>query len=92
MIEAGIPTTGSLAETTISAVAHEGFTVKLRDGRRARLAVVDDDGCVVEAGKAVEVEAWNVAIAAYKHFRIGMGHMRVYSAPPGTGRLIGKAA
>lgn len=92
MIDVGIPKTDTLENAVISAVAHEGLTVQLKDGRVGRLAVVDDSGHVIEAGASVAVEAWNVTIAAYKNFRIGMGHMRVYSSPPGMGRLVGKAA
>lgn len=71
------PEIGTIPGAEISAVAHEGFTVRLPDGRHARLAVVDDDGRIIAAGADVEREAWAVASAAWRNFLIGMGFMRV---------------
>jgi hypothetical protein len=71
------PEIGTIPGAEISAVAHEGFTVRLPDGRHARLAVVDDDGQVIAAGAEVEREAWAVAAAAWRNFLIGRGFMRV---------------
>lgn len=78
------PTTDTLANAVLSGVAHEGLTVTTRDGRRARLAVIDEDGNVLEAGAGVEREAWNVAIASYRNFLQGKGHLRVQSTPPNS--------
>lgn len=86
----GIPETGTLQNATISAVSFEGLTAKNTDGRSARLAIIDEDGNILEAGPAVEKEVWNVAIACYKNFLIGNGHIRVFNAPPGG--EAGKAA
>jgi len=85
--------TGLLASAEISAVIHKGLTVKLPDGRTGRLAIIDDAGQVIDASPAVAREAWNVAIASYKNFLIGQGHLRVYSGPvPGIGGTVKKAA
>lgn len=86
----GIPETGTLQNATISAVSFEGLSVKSMAGSNARLAIIDDDGNILEAGPAVEKEAWNVAIACYKNFLIGNGHIRVFNSPPGSD--TGKAA
>lgn len=75
--------TGTLEKSVISAAAHEGLTVTTRDGRPARIAIIDEHGTVIEAGDAVAEEAWNVAIASYKNFLQGMGHLRVHTKPPG---------
>lgn len=74
--------TGTLGAAQISAVIHQGLTVTAKDGRAARLAIIDEDGSVIEAGPAVAREAFNVAIASYKNFLIGEGHLRVFSARP----------
>jgi len=48
------------------------------------LAIVDENGNVIEAGPAVAREAWNVTLACYKQFLMGHGHLRVFSAPPAS--------
>ena len=74
-------TTGTLENARISAVIHEGFTVEA-NGKRCRLAIIDDDGKIIEAGDQVAREAFNVAIASYKQLVKGMGHLRVASGEP----------
>ncbi|MCK0508476.1 hypothetical protein [Aromatoleum anaerobium] len=66
----------------MSGVVHEGLTITTLDGRPARLAVIDVDGNILEAGAAVEHAAWNVAIATYRNFLAGHGHLRVHTKPP----------
>ena len=73
--------TDTLQAAQISAVIHRGLSVQTRDGRPARLAIIDADGQVIEAGPAVAREAWNVAIASYRNFLIGQGHLLVRSGP-----------
>jgi hypothetical protein len=65
----------------ISAVSHAGLRITTADGRPARLAIIDDDGELVAAGPDVAAAAWNVAIASYRQFLIGRGHLRVHAAP-----------
>lgn len=78
--------TGTLPSAEISAVIHQGLTVKLADGRPGKLAIVDADGAVVDSSPAVAREAWLVSIACHKNFLIGQGHLRVLSGPiPGIG-------
>ncbi len=45
------------------------------------MALVDDDGKIVDAGHHVAQEAWNVCIQAQHNFWIGQGHVRVLSKP-----------
>lgn len=78
----GIPETDQLEHATISGVIYEGFTCQHRDGRKLRMALVDDAGNIVEAGPAVAREAWNVCIQVQKNFWKGQGHLRVFSKPP----------
>lgn len=79
----GITETGTLQHGSISANVSSGYQLTTADGRPARLAIIDADGNVVEAGDAVAREAWNVCIAVQKNFWIGQGHLVVHSAPPG---------
>lgn len=70
--------TGTLERAEISAVVHEGYSIT-SGGKRCQLAIVDEDGNIVEAGDSVAREAFNVAIASYKQLLKGMGHIRVVS-------------
>ena len=79
----GIPKTGTLENGCISATVTSGYQFTTADGRPARLAIIDDQGNVVESGDTVAREAWNVCIAVIKNFKIGQGHIVVHSAPPG---------
>lgn len=79
----GIPETGTLQHGCISANVTSGYQLTTADGRPARLAIIDADGQVIEAGDSVAREAWNVCIAVQKNFWAGQGHLVVHSAPPG---------
>ncbi|MFZ6686620.1 hypothetical protein ACO0K0_02595 [Undibacterium sp. SXout11W] len=78
----GIPETNTLSNATISGVSHEGLTITLKNGKPAKLAIIDEDGHIIEAGQAVAKEAWNVTLAVYKNMMIGKGHLRIFSSPP----------
>jgi hypothetical protein len=73
--------TGTLEKTEISATISFGLKAKTRDGKPARLAIIDDDGNIIEAGDAVANEVFLVSIASYKNFLKGIGHLRVSSNP-----------
>jgi len=87
----GIPETDTLEQARISANINTGYQVTTADGRAARLAIIDADGNVIEAGPAVAREAWNVCIAVQKNFWIGQGHLVIHSSPPGQ-RIASEAA
>lgn len=70
--------TGTLNNAEISAVIHKGLTVEA-NGKRCRLAIIDEAGNIIEAGDQVAREAFNVAVASYKNFLKGQGHLRVSS-------------
>ena len=82
----GIPKTGTLENCRIAANVTSGYKFTTADGRPARLAIIDDQGNVVESGEAVARETWNVCIAVIKNFKIGQGHIVVHSAPPGMAK------
>jgi hypothetical protein len=75
---------GDLQNSVISAVSYAGFHVTTANGEPARLAIIDKDGNVIDAGASVSIAAWNVAIKAYRNFLRGAGHLRVHSGPPGS--------
>lgn len=87
----GIPETDTLEHARISANINTGYQLTTADGRPARMAIIDEDGNVIESGPAVAKEAWNVCIAVQKNFWIGQGHYVVHSSPPGQ-RKPAKAA
>ncbi|WP_321789376.1 hypothetical protein [Burkholderia pyrrocinia] len=68
--------------STISAVSFQGLSVVTPDGNPATLAVVDQNGKIVEAGPAVTRAVWDIAIRSYRNFLIGSGHLRVLTQPP----------
>ncbi len=76
----GTQHTGSLPSVVIHATSHEGLLVDV-DGKRARLAIVDDDGNVVAAGPEVAREAEAVALNNYRNTLKGQGFLRTYSGP-----------
>lgn len=88
----GIPETDTLEQARISANINTGYQVTTADGRPARLAIIDADGNVIEAGAAVAREAWNVCIAVQKNFWIGQGHLVVHSTPPSNNQVQKDAA
>ena len=73
--------TGALASAEISAVVHEGLTIKLANGQAGKLAILDDAGQIIDKTPSVATEVWRVSIACYKNFLIGNGHIRVHSEP-----------
>ncbi|KTT47698.1 hypothetical protein SB11R_18880 [Pseudomonas oryzihabitans] len=68
----------------IQATVSTGFIVKTRDGAPARLAIIDESGKVIEAGKAVEQAAWCVCVEVQENFWEGQGHLVVHTSPPGA--------
>lgn len=77
--------TGALHGIVICATGHEGLMV-FSEGRRVRLAVIDDDGQVLAAGDDVAREAEAVAVNSYRNFLKGKGYLRTMSKPLDVGR------
>lgn len=71
---------GAIDGVVISAVSHEGLVVTI-NGKRARLAIISDDGKVIAAGDQVAQEAEAVAVNSYRQLMQGKGHLRVLSKP-----------
>lgn len=55
-----------------------GIDAKTKDGKPARLAVVDESGAVLAAGDDVQRAAWLLMLLARRNFLEGNGHVRVY--------------
>lgn len=47
---AGEHKTGTLANSIMSGRCFEPLSVTTRDGRPARIAIIDDQGCIIDAG------------------------------------------
>jgi hypothetical protein len=69
------------AQCEISAVSYSGLSIAMPDGRPAKLAVVDDEGHILECGPEVAEAVWHVAITSYRQFLMGEGHLRVLVKP-----------
>lgn len=79
----GDPPTNTLEHAVISGSATTGLKITLRDGRHACLAILDEDGNVIESGPAVARECWNVAIECHRNFWKAQGHLVVHTSPTG---------
>lgn len=53
-----------------------------KDGKPLQLAVVDDEGHIVEQGDAVSGAAWDAALEVYWQHLRDLGVMRSYGATP----------
>lgn len=76
-------TTSGHASCSISAVSFEGLSITTPTGEPATLAIVDQNGKVIDAGPVVMRAVWDVAIRSYRNFLLGSGHLRVLVRPPG---------
>lgn len=76
-------TSPTLNHSQLVGTIHSGLTATTRDGKPARLAIIDEDGNVIDSGIAVAREAWKVALAVHTNFLRGSGHLVVHSTPPG---------
>ncbi|KXU94196.1 hypothetical protein CR51_27380 [Caballeronia megalochromosomata] len=75
---------GTLTHSVITGREGEGFTVTTEDGRPAILAVFDPaTGKVIESGRDLAEEIWDVAVEAYRRYLIGKKALRVVSSPQG---------
>lgn len=75
--------TNTLDAATITGTIHSGLTLATTDGRKARLAIIDEDGNILASGRPVERECWNVVLQVHSNFLAGRGYLTVHSTPPG---------
>lgn len=75
--------TDTLQHAQLTGAIYNGLTATTRDGKPARLAIIDEEGTIIESGLAVAREAWRVAIQVHTNFLRGTGHLIVHSTPPG---------
>ena len=57
-----------LQASRISATVSTGFTATTADGKPARLAIIDEQGNVIEAGADVAWAAWRVCVEVQDNF------------------------
>ena len=76
-------TTETLEHSQLAGTIYGGLSATTKDGKPARLAIIDEDGNVIDAGIAVAREAWRIALTAHTNFLRGSGHLIVHSTPPG---------
>jgi hypothetical protein len=69
---------------TLSATSHEGFAIQTADGKPARLCVLAEDGEILSDD--VCGDAFRVAVAAYRNFLQGTGHLKVHASAPGLAK------
>lgn len=84
--------TDTLQNSQIVGTIYSGLTATTRDGKPARIAIIDDDGTVIESGRAVAREIWMVALKVHTNFLRGTGHLIVHSTPPGIPKPMKDAA
>lgn len=54
-----------------------GITATTKDGTPALLAVVDEQGNILESGPHVARAAWLIMLRAWNNFLEGKGHLKV---------------
>lgn len=72
-----------LKRSIVSARAWDRYTFQTKRGLPATLAIVDEEGNVLDSGPEVAREIWDVAILAYRRYLRGEGYLRVISSPDG---------
>lgn len=77
------PEPAPLARARMTGAAHEGLHVTTIDGRPARLAIIDDDGNILEAGDQVAAAAWRTTACVLRNFLRGLGHLRLRTTVTG---------
>ena len=77
---------GQLKNDVVEARFYQGLSVTLPDGGKARLAIIDEAGNIIDDSPLVAREAFNVSMQCFKNFMIGHGHMRVSTEPSGLKR------
>jgi hypothetical protein len=84
--------TDTLQHAHLTGSIWQGLTASTRDGKPARLAIIDDAGNVIEAGATVARECWNVVLQVHRNYLQDQGHLVVHSTPPGLPRPVKAAA
>lgn len=77
------PDSAPLQNATIIGSTATGLIVKTKDGRTAKLAIVDDAGNVIDDSPDVAREAWAVVVSVYNNVLQSQGHLVVYTSPTG---------
>ncbi|WP_313731319.1 hypothetical protein [Pseudomonas sp.] len=81
-----------LAGAKLSATVSTGFTAKSESGAPAQMAIIDEHGNILAAGKDVAWAAWRVCVEVQENFWEGQGHLVVHTSPPGLPIVDKKSA
>lgn len=82
----------TLKNAVITGAIWRGLVVTTRDGKPAKLAIVDENGTVIEDGPAVARECWNIVLQVHRNYLMDVGYLIVHSSPPGIGIPIKESA
>ncbi|MFO6248968.1 hypothetical protein, partial [Pseudomonas aeruginosa] len=74
----------------ISANSSSGFVATTRDGKPLRMALVDEEGNIIEAGDPVRWAAWRVCTETLENLWQCEGWLVVHSSPPGDPEVISR--
>lgn len=78
------PTSGPvLKRSIVSARAWDRYTFQTKRGLPATLAIVDEEGNVLDSGPEVAREIWDIAILAYRRYLKGEPFRQIVSSPDG---------
>lgn len=72
-----------LAGAKLKATVSTGFTAESESGAPAQMAIIDNQGNILAAGKDVAWAAWRVCVEVQENFWEGQGHLVVHTSPPG---------
>ena len=72
----------ALQHTQLTGTIHSGITATTLDGKPARLAIIDDDGNILDAGLPVAREVWHLVIGVHLNMLRATGHIVMHSTPP----------
>lgn len=76
--------TDTLAGAIITGSTWAGLQIRTRTGRPARLAIIDDEGNIIEQGRAVEAEVWHTVLKTHCEYLQSTGVMAIKPEPTGV--------
>jgi hypothetical protein len=81
-----------LQHSKLTGTIHSGITATTLDGKPARLAIIDDNGNILDAGLPVAKEVWHLVIGLHLNMLRATGHIVMHSTPPGIALPAKEAA
>lgn len=72
-----------LGQSVLEASTARGISATTSDGKPARLAIIDNDGQILDSGSVVADQVWNLTIELYSQILQSSGMIKVHSSPTG---------